>query len=83
MGMDNHSYRTLCEAADGAHGTIKLGRAPEGWTLQVVLRPTSEDPACRAAGAIFPDISELDAQATHLLAWVKTCRRDAAAEEVQ
>jgi hypothetical protein len=74
-------YRLLCAEAERTAGIVKLGHGPQGWTLQVVLTPTSDDPACRAAGAIFPTIDELDDQAVHLLAWVRTCRRDAARTE--
>ena len=81
--MTSSSYRALCETAEAAQGTIKLGRGPQGWTLQVILRPNSDDPACRAAGAIFPDLSELDLQSSHLCEWIKNSRRDAATEEVR
>jgi len=81
--MTSSSYRALCETAEAAQGTIKLGRGPQGWTLQVILGPTSDDSDCRAAGAIFPDISELDSQSSHLCKWIKSSRRDEATEEVR
>jgi hypothetical protein len=76
-------YRALCSAAERAAGTVKLGHGPEGWGVEVVLRPTSEDPAFRAAGAIFPDIGELNGQSSHLLRWLTSCRGAAATEEVR
>lgn len=80
MVIITHAYRSLCKSAEKAGGSIKLGQGPEGWTVQVILRPTPDDPAHRAAGAIFPNIGELDAQSVHLLGWLRTCRRDAAEE---
>lgn len=68
------SYRTLCAAVERTAGTIKLGHGSEGWMVQVILRPTADDPAHRAVGAIFPDIDELDAQSVHLLEWVRASR---------
>ena len=76
-------YRQLCEATQGEAGAVKLGRGPQGWGLQVVLRPTSEDPAWRAAGSIFPDLAELDAEAERLLSWLRVYRRDTATEEAR
>lgn len=70
-------YRALCQAVEVAHGTIKLGRPAEGWTLHIVLGPTSTDSACRAAGMIFPDISELHSQAWLLYEWIKNIGKPA------
>jgi hypothetical protein len=69
------AYRSLCRAADRAAGIVKLGREADGWGLQVILRPTLDDLSYRAAGALFPDIEELDVQAIHLLRWLESHRQ--------
>jgi len=70
------SYSTLCDEARAGGHTVKLMRDGQGgWGLQVVVRPASDTDGWRAVGVLFPEVEELDLQARHLLAWLRTSAR--------
>jgi hypothetical protein len=69
-------YELLC-CLIPRHGRLKLGRSASGWTLEVVLPPGQPDERWRAAGVLFPDFTELDDHAYHLLQWAEASRANA------
>lgn len=65
-------YQVLCDEADAWGDVVKLSRAATGWGLQLIATPRGNDSCWRAAGIVFPALSELDEHAQHLLAWLRT-----------
>jgi hypothetical protein len=72
VNYTNTDYSELCEEAEAGGHIVKLGR-PEGggWALQVVVVPRGKGASWRAAGALFPDVVELERHATYLLHWLR------------
>lgn len=68
------TYGELCAAAARREAKVKLSRTGGAWTLELVASPTEGDPSWRAAAVLFAEISELDAQAGHLLRWLESTR---------
>src|SRR5437868_15100478 len=67
-----HAYGELCAAAARRETKVKLSRAGSAWTLELVASPWKGDSSWRAAAVLFAEISELDAQAGHLLRWLES-----------
>jgi hypothetical protein len=68
------TYGELCAAAARRKAKVKLSRTVSAWTLEVVASPTEGDPSWRAAAVLFAAVTELDAQARHLLLWLESTR---------
>jgi len=69
-------YDRLCEEAARAGGVIKLSRlGDDGWGLQLLIAPARDGAGWRAAGVVFPDLSELDRHAVHLRQWARAMMR--------
>ena len=65
-------YRKLCKEAARRGHVIKLSRIDgTQWGLQLLVSPGRSGARWRAAGVLFPSLSELDRHAAHLLRWLR------------
>jgi hypothetical protein len=66
----SRTYEALCAAAKDRGYIVRLGRLGQAWGLQVIV-PAPAEKDGRAAGVLFPRLEMLDAEAEHLLRWVR------------